>query len=65
MSEIVERLSAEVHNSWWAEKIRQGVTDHADMIPYNDLAENIKEYDRATVRTVLLALNKQGYNFKL
>lgn len=65
MSELVERLSEEVHNSWWQERLRQGIVDHPDMIPYNDLAENIKEYDRVTVRTVLLALNKQGYNFKL
>lgn len=30
---------------------------HADMLPYADLAENVKEYDRATVRAVLHALS--------
>lgn len=34
---------------------------HTDMLPYADLAENIKEYDRATVRTVLGALREAGY----
>lgn len=34
---------------------------HPDMLPYADLAENIKEYDRATVRTVLGALREAGY----
>lgn len=33
---------------------------HTDMLPYADLAENIKEYDRATVRAVLLALDAAG-----
>lgn len=33
---------------------------HADMLPYADLAEHIKEYDRATVRAVLGALESAG-----
>lgn len=65
MNTLVELLSEEVHNSWWKERLRQGVTNHPDMIPYCDLADNIKEYDRVTVRTVLEALNKQGHNFDL
>lgn len=31
---------------------------HTDLYPYEELAENIKEYDRVTVRTVLSALDK-------
>lgn len=30
---------------------------HTDMYPYVELPENIKEYDRVTVRTVLSAIN--------
>jgi hypothetical protein len=30
---------------------------HTDMYPYEELPENIKEYDRVTVRTVLQALD--------
>lgn len=40
----------------WVSKDRH----HSDMLPYADLAENIKEYDRATVRAVLNALDTAG-----
>ena len=33
---------------------------HADMYPYGELSENIKDYDRVTVRTVLQALDLLG-----
>ena len=29
---------------------------HTDMYPYNELPENIKEYDRVTVRSVIKAI---------
>jgi len=31
---------------------------HADMYPYDELADNIQEYDRVTVKTVLDAIEK-------
>lgn len=31
---------------------------HADLYPYNELSDNIKEYDRVTVRTVLAAIEE-------
>lgn len=87
MNEIVEKLSAFVHDAWWDEKKKQGfhapvecpafpavavigsdfdkfakICDkcHSDMYPYEELPENIKEYDRVMVRTVLRALGKCG-----
>ncbi|MCB6366617.1 hypothetical protein LI291_10580 [Intestinibacillus massiliensis] len=54
--ERFEAICEAVHNGWWKEKINQGVTGHPDMIPYADLAENIKDYDRVTVCRVLEAL---------
>jgi hypothetical protein len=33
---------------------------HDDMLPYADLAENVKEYDRATVRAVLAGIDAAG-----
>lgn len=51
-----ETICENVHNGWWMEKIRQGVTDHPDMIEYSKLSESVKEYDRVTVRRVLDAL---------
>jgi len=35
---------------------------HCDMYPYGHLPENIKEYDRVTVRTVLNAIEKLKEN---
>lgn len=51
-----EKICEAVHNGWWEEKKRQGVNDHPDMRPYQELPENVKEYDRVTVRRVLDAL---------
>lgn len=34
---------------------------HPDMLPYADLAESVKEYDRATVRGVLDGIAEAGY----
>jgi 2,4-dienoyl-CoA reductase-like NADH-dependent reductase (Old Yellow Enzyme family) len=33
---------------------------HPDMLPYADLAENVKDYDRATVRAVLAGIDAAG-----
>jgi hypothetical protein len=56
-ADLIEVIAEAVHDAWWEEKKKQGVTDHPDMIPYRDLAENIKEYDRVTAQTVIKALN--------
>lgn len=53
---LLETIAEAVHNAWWDEKKKQGVSNHPDMIPYNDLAENIKEYDRVTARAVIKVL---------
>mgnify|MGYP000843570206 CR=1 FL=1 len=37
---------------------------HTDMYPYEELPENIKDYDRVTVRTVLQALDDLGIKLK-
>ena len=60
-----EALSKKVHDAWMEEKANQGFTygetldlvnkKHPDMLPYEELPENVKEYDRATVRAVLKA----------
>lgn len=69
-----EFLAKRVHDAWMKEKASQGFHDpttctmksvhagcekcHADMIPYEDLAENIKDYDRVTVTTVIDAIEE-------
>jgi hypothetical protein len=39
---------------------RSRAMHHADMLPYADLAENIKDYDRATVHAVLAGIDAAG-----
>jgi adenylate cyclase len=34
---------------------------HPDMLPYADLAENVKAYDRVTARAALTAVMQAGY----
>ena len=72
---LIELLSEKVHNAWMKEKEAQGFSygkdydkekkKHPDMLPYNELKEEVKEYDRATVRAVLQAQKElQGkYNY--
>lgn len=62
---LIELLSEKVHNAWMKEKEAQGFSygkkydgekkKHPDMLPYNELKEDVKKYDRATVRAVLQA----------
>lgn len=52
-NERLEKIAEAVHNAWWQEKIKQGVTNHPDMLPYNELAEEVKAYVRVTARAVL------------
>lgn len=52
----LEGVAEAVHNAWWEEKKKQGVTDHPDMIPYNELEEDVKEYDRVTAKATIESL---------
>ena len=53
----IETIAEAVHNAWWEEKKKQGVSNHPDMIPYDKLADNVKEYDRVTAIEVLKTIN--------
>ena len=56
---VTETIAAAVHNAWWSEKKRQGkADDHPDAIPYDQLSESTKEYDRVTARAVVSALQE-------
>lgn len=60
--DLVEKISLYVHDSWAVEKRRQGKhIGHPDWKPYDELPDDVKEYDRVTVRTVLGALQMSGF----
>ena len=68
--EEVEALAFLEHRRWWNERLRAGwvagpVRDderrvHPDMVPYDDLSEQSREYDRAAVRAIPGILERAG-----
>jgi hypothetical protein len=67
MEQIVEDVSAQVHETWMQAKRAAGVssrkleTGEELMVPYASLSEQAKDLDRGTVRTVLTALTGLGF----
>jgi hypothetical protein len=67
---LTERLAEHIHDVWSQKKIREGwqlgPTDaasrmHASLVPYLELSESEKDYDRATAMEAIRALYALGY----
>ena len=62
----IEAVSAKVHEAWMQQKLASGVTTRKSesgeelMVPYEQLSEEAKELDRATVRSVYAAIQTAG-----
>ena len=64
--ELTERLAENAHDVWAAQRLAQGWTygprrddaakQHPDLVPYGDLPESEKEYDRKTAMETLKAI---------
>lgn len=60
----VEMVAAEVHRAWMEAKRAAGITSRRSesgeelMVPYEQLSEQAKDLDRATVRAVYAAIRK-------
>ena len=58
----IEMVAAKVHEAWISSKLAQGVTSRKSetgeelVVPYEQLSEEAKELDRATVRYVYAAI---------
>lgn len=71
LSELVERLAANNHDHWALQRIAEGwrfgperndkAKTHPDLVPYNELLDSEKEYDRRTVVETLKALIALGF----
>lgn len=71
---LTEKIAANVHDVWAVERINEGWTYGECMdpiakttpclIPYNDLPESEKEYDRNTAMETLKLISKLGYKIK-
>ncbi len=72
--ELVERLSESNHDHWAVQRIAEGWTlgpkrddeskSHPDLVPYGDLAESEREYDRTSVLETLKAIIALGYELR-
>ena len=68
---LVEQLAENNHDHWARQRIEAGWTygqqrddarkTHPDLVPYRDLAEDEKEYDRTSVVETLKAILMLGY----
>ncbi|MCH5235447.1 MAG: Ryanodine receptor Ryr [Muribaculaceae bacterium] len=69
---LVEEMAKNVHEVWAQNRINEGWTygpvrddikkHHPCLIPYEDLPESEKEYDRATAQETLKFIIKSGFS---
>jgi hypothetical protein len=69
--ELTERLAESAHDNWARQRIAEGWTygsrrddsakQHPDLVPYHDLPESEKEYDRRAALETLKAILALGY----
>ena len=71
LSELIERLAANNHDNWALQRISEGwrlgsdrndkAKTHPDLVPYEELQDSEKEYDRRSVVETLKAIISLGY----
>lgn len=74
LRELIERLAENNHDHWARQRIDEGwrygrsrnddKKEHPDLVPYHQLPETEKEYDRKTVVEALKAIMGLGYEVK-
>lgn len=64
ISALTERLSESCHDTWALAKIAEGLTDHPDLVPYSELSEATKDYDRKSAMGTLRAIYALGYRIE-
>ena len=74
LRELIEKLAENAHDHWGQLRIEQGWTwgpqrndvtkSHPDLLPYQELPESEKEYDRRTAMETLKAILALGYTIK-
>jgi hypothetical protein len=74
VKELLEKLARNTHEVWARGRIDHGWTwgpvrndelkQHPDLVPYEQLTEGEKQYDRDTARSTLLLITKLGYEIK-
>ena len=72
---LVEQLAARNHDIWAAQRLDEGWTfgperkdkekQHPDLVPYDQLPESEKEYDRLSTIGTLKAIIALGYKIEI
>jgi hypothetical protein len=72
LEDLVEKLAQNNHDHWARKRIEEGwrygpsrndaKKEHPDLVPYDQLPESEKEYDRKTVVEVLKAIIALDYD---
>lgn len=75
LESLVEALAENVHDTWAKGRIDDGWTygperddakkHHPCLVPYNELPESEKEYDRNTAISTLKFIVKKGYGISM
>lgn len=71
LTELIEAMALNVHEVWAANRIAEGwrygdtrndvLKQHPCLVPYDELPENEKEYDRKTAVETLKLIQKLGF----
>ena len=74
LGELTEQIAENVHEVWaaarmaegwvWGEKRDDKLKHHPCLVPYDQLPESEKEYDRKTAIQTLRFILKSGYSIK-
>ncbi len=71
---LLELLAKNTHEVWAQQRMADGwrygprrddaTKEHPDLVPYEELAEGEKQYDRATALSTLLTITALGYRIE-
>ncbi len=74
LAELTEQMARNVHEVWAQTRIRQGwsygptrnddLKQHPCLVPYDDLPESEREYDRNTALETLKLIRSLGYKIE-
>ncbi len=74
LNELMEKMAKNTHENWAKQRISEGwkygekrddeAKTHPCLIPYEDLPEQEKEYDRITSQETLKFIIKSGYKIE-
>lgn len=74
LTELTEAIAENTHEVWSQNRLNEGWTygpvrddallKHPDLLPYSDLTEGEKEYDRATAMNAIKLIVKLGYKIE-